>query len=95
MALPTVLTLGGLGLGIVGALTATDVVSLREVAHAVNVPLLSATVIALRESMPSGTAHALEPFAAVVGLSALLVPYSRSILARTSRATRVPSAIAP
>jgi len=93
MAVSSLLTLGGLGLGIVGALTATDVVSLREVAHAVNLPLLSATVIALRESMPSSTAHALEPFAAVIGLSGLLVPCSRALLARTPRATRVPSAV--
>jgi hypothetical protein len=97
MALPSVLTLGTLGLGIVGALTATDLVSLREVAHAVDVPVLSATIIALRESMPSSTAHALEPLAAVVGLGTVLVPGSRTMLARMSRATRVPapSTIAP
>ena len=83
-----------MGLGIVGALTATDLVSLREVAHAVDIPLLSASLIALREAMPSSTAHAHEPFAAVVGLSALVVPYSRTILARMSRPTPVAAASA-
>jgi hypothetical protein len=55
MALPALVTLGGLGLGIVGALTATDVVSLREVAHTANLPLLSARatdVIAPRPGAP-------------------------------------------
>jgi hypothetical protein len=74
MAVPRLLVLGSLGLGVVGTLTATDLVSLREIAHAVDVPLLSGAVIMAREAMPSSVAHALEPLAAVLGLGALAVP---------------------
>jgi hypothetical protein len=62
-----VLLAAGLGSGLVGAATATDVVSLRALAHAVDVPLLSAAVIGLREAMPTSVAHALEPTLGVVG----------------------------
>ena len=62
-----VLLVAGLGSGLVGAATATDVVSLRAVAHAVDVPLLSAFVIGLREAMPTSVAHALEPAVGVIG----------------------------
>ena len=61
------LLLGGLGFGLVGAATATDVVSLRELAHALDVPVLSGLVIGLREAMPTSVAHALEPATAVLG----------------------------
>jgi hypothetical protein len=57
----------GLGSGLVGAATATDMVSLRAVAHSVDLPLLSALVIGLREAMPTGLAHALEPAIGIVG----------------------------
>jgi hypothetical protein len=57
----------GLGSGLLGAATATDMVSLRAVAHAVDVPMLSALVIGLREAMPTSMAHALEPAVAAVG----------------------------
>ena len=59
--------LTGLGFGLLGAATATDVVSLREVAHALDVPVLSALVIGLREAMPTSLAHTLEPASALVG----------------------------
>ena len=59
--------LTGLGFGILGAATATDVVSLREVARAVDVPVLSALVIGLREAMPTSLAHTLEPASGVLG----------------------------
>lgn len=74
MALPSLIALGGLGLGVVGALTATDVVSLREVAHAANLPLLSGALIGVREAMPGSVAHALEPVAALMGLSVVALP---------------------
>ncbi len=65
---PSLLLLAfGLGSGVIGAATATDLVSLRAVAHAVDVPLVSAAVIGLREAMPTSLAHALEPAAAVFG----------------------------
>lgn len=59
--------LTGLGVGLLGAATATDVVSLRAVAHAVDVPMLSALVIGLREAMPTSLAHSLEPASALMG----------------------------
>jgi hypothetical protein len=65
---------GSLVVALVGAATATDVVSLREVAHAVNVPLLSGAVIGLREAMPGSVAHALEPLVAIAGLATLVMP---------------------
>jgi hypothetical protein len=61
----------------VGTATATDMISLREVAHAVDLPLVSGAVIMLREAMPGSVAHALEPLAAVVGLSVLAGPLAR------------------
>jgi hypothetical protein len=61
------LLLSGLGCGVLGAATATDMVSLRELAHSVDVPLLSAFVIALREALPTNVAHLLEPATGVVG----------------------------
>lgn len=65
---PSVILLAiGVGSGLIGAATATDVVSLRAVAHAVDVPLVSAVVIGLREAMPTGLAHLLEPAAGVFG----------------------------
>jgi hypothetical protein len=57
----------GFGLGALGAVTATDLVSLRAVAHAIDLPLLSGVVIMLREAMPTSVAHAVEPAAAVAG----------------------------
>jgi hypothetical protein len=57
----------GLGSGLVGAATATDMVSLRALAHSVDVPIVSALVIGLREAMPTTLAHALEPALGVVG----------------------------
>jgi hypothetical protein len=71
MALGQLAMFGSLGLGVVGAATATDVVSLRELAHAANLPLISNGVIAVRQLMPDSVAHTAEPMAAVVGLVAL------------------------
>jgi hypothetical protein len=80
MAVPQLLVIGlSLGLGVVGAATASDMISLREVARAVDLPLISGAVIVLRESMPSSTAHALEPFAALVGLAAVAAPGMRRV----------------
>ena len=59
--------LTGLGFGLLGAATATDMVSLRVVAHSLDVPVLSALVIGLREAMPTSVAHTLEPASALVG----------------------------
>jgi hypothetical protein len=57
----------GLGSGLVGAATATDMVSLRALAHSVDVPMLSGLVIGLREAMPTTLAHAVEPALGVFG----------------------------
>ena len=73
MAVPQLLVLGSLALGVVGAATATDLVSLREIAHAVELPLISGAIILARDAMPSGVAHLLEPLAALAGLSVLAV----------------------
>jgi len=59
--------LTGLGFGLVGAATATDMISLREVAHSLDVPVLSGLVIGLRESMPTSLAHAIEPATGALG----------------------------
>ena len=64
---PSLLLAIGLGTGLLGAATATDLVSLRAVAHMVDVPLVSGAVIALREAMPASMAHALEPAVGVLG----------------------------
>jgi hypothetical protein len=82
MAVPQLLVLGSLVLGVVGTATATDLVSLRAIAHTVDLPLISGAIILAREAMPSGVAHLLEPLAALAGMSALAVP----LLARTLRA---------
>jgi hypothetical protein len=80
VAVPQLLVIGlSLGLGVVGAATASDMISLREVARAVDLPLISGAVIMLRESMPSSTAHTLEPFAALVGLAAVATPGMRRV----------------
>ena len=50
-----------------GAATATDVVSLRGVAHTLDIPLLSSMLIGLRVAMPNSVAHTLEPASAVMG----------------------------
>jgi hypothetical protein len=64
---PVFMLLFGVCVGLIGAATALDVVSLRSVAHSLDVPVLSGLVIALRESMPTSTAHALEPAIALAG----------------------------
>jgi hypothetical protein len=69
MALAQVVALGGLALAVVGGATASDAVSLRELARSLDVPLLSGAVLLTREAMPSGVAHALEPLAALTGLA--------------------------
>ncbi|HEV7662954.1 MAG TPA: hypothetical protein VGQ62_05415 [Chloroflexota bacterium] len=63
----------GLFLGLLGAATATDLISLRAVAHAANMPLLSAVIIGTREAMPTSLAHVLEPLCAMVGMTVLLL----------------------
>ncbi|MDQ3809368.1 MAG: hypothetical protein M3336_03665 [Chloroflexota bacterium] len=78
MALPHVLTVGGLALGIVGAATASDAISLREVAHAANFPLLSGAIVLARQALPNSVAHTLEPLAAVLGVVAVAAPIIRT-----------------
>jgi hypothetical protein len=77
MAVPQLLVLGSLALGVVGTATATDLISLRELAHSVDLPLISGAIILAREAMPSSVAHLLEPMAALAGLSVLAVPGAR------------------
>ena len=60
---------GGLALALVGAATATDAVSLRELAHSIDLPLLSGALVLAREAMPTSLAHTLEPLAAMLGLA--------------------------
>lgn len=72
--MPRLALLAGLAAATLGAATATDLVSLRELAHAVDVPLLSAGVIALRNGMPNSFAHALEPALGVSGALMLAMP---------------------
>ena len=79
----------GVVLGLVGTVTATDAISLREVAHAVDVPLVSAAVIGARQSMTTDLAHALEAVAAVVGGGALVaLPLRRSVVAAAAGTRR-------
>jgi hypothetical protein len=77
--------LGGLSLSLVGTATATDMISLRELFHALNVPLVSGLVIGAREAMGTSVAHTLEPASAVLGvgvmLAALPISPSRAIRA--------------
>ena len=61
----------GFALSILGTLTATDAISLREVVY--GVPVLSTLVFATRTAMGTTVAHTLEPVCAVVGLSVMLV----------------------
>jgi hypothetical protein len=86
-------TLTALGFGVVGAATATDLISLREVAHAIDLPVLSGLVIGLRESMPTSLAHAIEPATGVIGgvgaACALMSPSRRAeLLARCRGGTQ-------
>jgi hypothetical protein len=67
----------GIGLGLIGTATATDAVSLREVAGALDVPIVSSLVFGLRESMSTDVAHAVEAFAAMVGAAVVLLPIVR------------------
>ena len=67
MAPSLLLATVGLGTGLLGVATASDLVSLRAVAHMVDVPMVSGAVILLRETMPATMAHALEPVAGLVG----------------------------
>jgi hypothetical protein len=88
---PSVLLLAvGVGSGLIGAATATDLVSLRAVAHAVDVPVLSTLLIGLREAMPTSLAHALEPACGVFGglLAAIM-------LLRTSSSSRIANSARP
>ena len=93
MAIPQLLVLGSLGLGVLGTATATDLISLREIAHSLDLPLISGAIILARESMPSSVAHLLEPLAALGGLGALALPVFARIL-RNQRAAPVPARIA-
>jgi hypothetical protein len=54
-------------IGLVGVLTATDLVSLREVARALSLPVASGAVLGVRQAMPNGLAHLLEVIAALAG----------------------------
>ena len=60
-----VILVGGLTMSLLGTATATDAISLREVMH--GLPLVSYVVIATREAMGTGLAHALEPACGVLG----------------------------
>jgi hypothetical protein len=74
MALPHFGLVLGVGFGLLGTVTATDMISLREVASALDVPLVSGAVIGARQAMPTHVAHALEAVAAVLGGGVLLAP---------------------
>ena len=91
MAVAQLVAVGGLALAVVGGATATDAVSLRELAHAVNVPVLSGAVLMAREAMPNSVAHMLEPLAALSGSLILAVPALRRLLTFVSSARLVPS----
>jgi hypothetical protein len=78
----------GVGLGLVGTVTATDAISLREVAHAVDIPFVSAAVIGARQSMTTDLAHNLEAVAAVLGCGALLLPLRRPLMTALAPARR-------
>ena len=79
------LLVGGFALSVLGMATATDVVSLREVCHAI--PVLGGLVTDVRLDMGTSVAHALEPASGVVGLGMLLLALNaapaRAIRART------------
>jgi hypothetical protein len=62
--------LGGFALSLLGTLTATDAISLREVC--VNIPVLSTVVFTTRTTMGTPLAHTLEPLCAVIGLTLML-----------------------
>jgi hypothetical protein len=86
---PSVLLLAlGLGSGLVGAATATDVVSLRALAHSVDVPLLSMAVIGMREAMPTSLAHALEPTVGLLGCALVAATALRRTPRRALAAVR-------
>jgi hypothetical protein len=87
----TAVVLGGLALGLVGTATATDAISLRAVAHSVDVPLLSASVIALRESMPTSLAHTLEPLTGGLGLAIFV---ASSVRARSRSLPKLQASVA-
>jgi hypothetical protein len=86
MALAHVTIASGLALGILGVATSTDAVSLRAVAHTVDVPLLSASVVQLRQAMGTNLAHTLEPLCAALGGAILLTRVPRPSAARVSLA---------
>ena len=91
MAVPQLLVVGlSLGLGLVGTATATDLISLREVARAVDVPLVSGAIIALREAMPGSLAHSIEPALAIVGLGAVAAPLLKRVRGRVALSARQP-----
>jgi hypothetical protein len=66
-------------------------ISRREVAHAIDVPLLSGAVVVLREAMPTSLAHSLEPLTAVMGASLLSVPAGRWLRARLALPRQLPT----
>jgi hypothetical protein len=61
----------GLALSLIGTLTATDAISLREVVY--GVPVLSSAVFGIRGAMGTSLAHAVEPACAVLGASVMLL----------------------
>ena len=85
MARALVVLVGGLALSLLGTLTTTDVISLREVFHALNVPVLSGLVIAAREGMGTSLAHALEPACVVLGLAGMLLTLRGRLASPPSR----------
>jgi hypothetical protein len=78
------LLFGGLVLSVLGTATATDVVSLREVFHAV--PVVGGLVTGLRLGMGTSLAHALEPATGVLGGGVMLLALSATRRRRAIRA---------
>ena len=61
----------GLALSVLGTLTATDAISLREVLQ--NVSVLGPLVSATRNAIGTTVAHTLEPHCAVVGFMVMVI----------------------
>src|SRR4051794_21085637 len=82
----------GLTICLLGTLTATDAISLRQIVY--NVPVLSSLVLAARRGMCTGVPPSLDPACALAGASVMLlalrltpaVPALRLGSARTARA---------
>jgi hypothetical protein len=73
----------GLALSVLGTLTATDAISLREVFQ--NVSILGPLVFATRNAMGTPVAHTLEPLCAVLGAMVMVIAARMRIPGRTAQ----------